>query len=84
MLSVCPSAVCAEANCLYSLFVEALTEEEKEKLGKIKKKMKRKVCVKIITSAQQYSNNIILVIILSVMKIDHFILTLLGVLTDSC
>ncbi len=25
-------------------FVEALTEEEKEKLAKIKKKMKRKVC----------------------------------------
>lgn len=32
------------AHCLYSLFIEALTEEEKEKLAKIKKKMKRKVC----------------------------------------
>lgn len=30
-------------NSLYCLFKEALTEEEKEKLAKIKKKMKRKV-----------------------------------------
>lgn len=34
------------ANSLHShcLIIEALTEEEKEKLAKIKKKMKRKVC----------------------------------------
>lgn len=31
-------------NIFCVIFIEALTEEEKEKLAKIKKKMKRKVC----------------------------------------
>lgn len=41
--TACLAWMCAQLVCISS-FVEALTEEEKEKLAKIKKKMKRKVC----------------------------------------
>lgn len=36
-------------------FVEALTEEEKEKLAKIKKKMKRKVCNTWFAKSSSYA-----------------------------
>lgn len=44
---------CPEANCSYFFFfLEALTEEEKEKLAKIKKKMKRKVCWQVVRNTE--------------------------------
>lgn len=36
----------------FFFFVEALTEEEKEKLAKIKKKMKRKVCWQVVCNTE--------------------------------
>lgn len=44
MTCTLPQEVCTVANWLCFRFLEALTEEEKEKLAKIKKKMKKKVC----------------------------------------
>ena len=43
-LLICKTIDVVMVNLFCFVFIEALTEEEKEKLAKIKKKMKRKVC----------------------------------------
>lgn len=42
--------------CVCVCFIEALTEEEKEKMAKIKKKMKKKVC------SPDFTHNVIVLI----------------------
>lgn len=42
--------------CVCLCFIEALTEEEKEKMAKIKKKMKKKVC------SPDFTHNVIVLI----------------------